>query len=108
MRRSESGGARARAPRERAAGGGTLNSSHTAECILMNLLTYAASFIVTLGVLIVIHELGHYFVARLCNVKVLRFSLGFGKPVLSRLYGPDRTEWAIAAFPLGGYVKMLD
>ena len=74
----------------------------------MNLLYTALAFLVTLGCLIVIHELGHYWVARLCNVKVLRFSVGFGKPVWSRLIGPDRTEWAIAAFPLGGYVKMLD
>jgi regulator of sigma E protease len=44
----------------------------------------------------------------LCNVKVLRFSVGFGKPVWSREIGPDRTQWAVAAFPLGGYVKMLD
>ncbi len=74
----------------------------------MSLLTKLLAFVVTLGLLIVVHELGHYFVARLCRVKVLRFSLGFGKPVWSRLSGPDRTEWAIAAFPLGGYVKMLD
>ncbi|HUP96009.1 MAG TPA: RIP metalloprotease RseP, partial [Burkholderiales bacterium] len=66
------------------------------------------AFLVTLGVLIVIHELGHYWVARLCNVKVLRFSVGFGRPLWSRARGPDRTEWVIAAFPLGGYVKMLD
>ena len=74
----------------------------------MNLLTTAAAFIVTLGLLIVIHELGHYCVARLCNVKVLRFSLGFGRPLWSRRLGADQTEWAVAAFPLGGYVKMLD
>ena len=74
----------------------------------MNLLNTAVAFVVTLGLLIVVHELGHYLVARLCNVKVLRFSLGFGRPLWSRKVGPDRTEWAIAAFPLGGYVKMLD
>ncbi|MDB5863842.1 MAG: peptidase rane-associated zinc metallopeptidase [Betaproteobacteria bacterium] len=74
----------------------------------MNLLTTILAFLVTLGVLIIIHELGHYFVARLCNVKVLRFSVGFGKPLWSRKHGPDATEWAVAAFPLGGYVKMLD
>ena len=74
----------------------------------MSFITTVLAFVVTLGLLIVIHELGHYFVARLCNVKVLRFSLGFGKPLWSRRYGPDRTEWAVAAFPLGGYVKMLD
>jgi regulator of sigma E protease len=74
----------------------------------MSFITTVLAFVVTLGVLIVIHELGHYFVARLCNVKVLRFSLGFGKPLWSRKRGPDQTEWAVAAFPLGGYVKMLD
>jgi regulator of sigma E protease len=74
----------------------------------MNLINTLAAFVVALGLLIVIHELGHYWIARLCNVKVLRFSLGFGKPLWSRAVGGDRTEWAIAAFPLGGYVKMLD
>jgi len=74
----------------------------------MNILYTTAAFLVTLGCLIVIHELGHYWIARLCNVKVLRFSVGFGKPLWSRELGSDRTEWVIAAFPLGGYVKMLD
>ncbi len=54
------------------------------------------------------HEFGHYLVARLCNVKVLRFSVGFGRVLASRRLGRDQTEWALAAFPLGGYVKMLD
>ncbi len=63
--------------------------------------------LVTLGLLITFHEYGHYVVARLCGVKVLRFSIGFGKPLWMRR---DRhgTEFAIAAIPLGGYVKMLD
>jgi regulator of sigma E protease len=74
----------------------------------MNLLTTIVSFVVTLGLLIVVHELGHYWIARLCNVKVLRFSVGFGRPLLRRTRGPDRTEWTLSAFPLGGYVKMLD
>ena len=69
---------------------------------------YLAAFIVVLGVLIVFHELGHYAVARLCGVKVLRFSIGFGKVLWQRKYGLDQTEWAVSAFPLGGYVKMLD
>lgn len=73
-----------------------------------NFLFYLGAFVLVLGVLIVVHELGHYFVARLCGVKVLRFSVGFGRPLLLGRYGPDGTEWAIAAFPLGGYVKMLD
>jgi regulator of sigma E protease len=67
-----------------------------------------AAFVVALGVLIVFHELGHYFVARLFGVKVLRFSIGFGRPLWRSLRGRDKTEWVIAAVPLGGYVKMLD
>ncbi|HYC48412.1 MAG TPA: RIP metalloprotease RseP [Burkholderiales bacterium] len=74
----------------------------------MSFLHTAVAFLVTLGLLIVIHELGHYWIARLCNVKVLRFSVGFGKPLWVRRRGPDATEWVVAAFPLGGYVKMLD
>ena len=66
------------------------------------------AFVLALGVLITVHELGHYLAARLCNVKILRFSVGFGKPLWCRRYGRDQTEWALAAFPLGGYVKMLD
>ena len=73
-----------------------------------NLLYYLAAFALALGVLIVAHELGHFLVARAIGVKVLRFSVGFGRPLLLRRYGRDQTEWAIAAFPLGGYVKMLD
>ena len=74
----------------------------------MSLLTTLVAFILALGLLIIVHELGHYSVARWCGVKVLRFSLGFGQTVFMRKLGSDRTEWAIAAFPLGGYVKMLD
>ncbi|MGH8762418.1 MAG: RIP metalloprotease RseP [Nitrosospira sp.] len=66
------------------------------------------AFVVALGVLIVFHEFGHYLVARWCGVKVLRFSVGFGRPLLRRCWGKDQTEWVVAAFPLGGYVKMLD
>ncbi|MFA7269613.1 MAG: RIP metalloprotease RseP [Sterolibacterium sp.] len=73
-----------------------------------NFLYYLGAFAVALGVLIVVHELGHFFVARLCGVKVLRFSMGFGRVLLSKRCGTDNTEWVISAFPLGGYVKMLD
>ena len=66
------------------------------------------AFIVALGSLIVVHEFGHYLVARWCGVKVLRFSVGFGRPIWTRRSGRDETEWVIAAFPLGGYVKMAD
>lgn len=74
----------------------------------MSLLDYVLPFLLALGILIVVHEFGHYLVARLCGVKVLRFSLGFGKPLWVRRFGTDQTEWALSAFPLGGYVKMLD
>ncbi|HKR75729.1 MAG TPA: RIP metalloprotease RseP [Rhodanobacter sp.] len=63
--------------------------------------------LVTLGVLVTFHEFGHYWVARRCGVKVLRFSVGFGKAVWKRI-GRDGCEYQIAAIPLGGYVKMLD
>ena len=65
-------------------------------------------FLVALSVLVVVHELGHYLVARLAGVRVLRFSLGFGKTLFMRRLGRDQTEWAVCALPLGGYVKMLD
>ncbi len=74
----------------------------------MSLLFTLAAFALALGILIVVHELGHYWVARWCGVKVLRFSIGFGKPLAVWKSGRDGTEWALAAFPLGGYVKMLD
>lgn len=63
--------------------------------------------IISIGVLVTIHEFGHFWVARRCGVKVLRFSIGFGKPLWLRK-GADGTEYAIGAIPLGGYVKMLD
>ena len=74
----------------------------------MSFLHTLVSFIVALGVLIVVHEYGHYLAARLCNVRVLRFSVGFGKPLATWRLGRDATEWSIAAIPFGGYVKMLD
>jgi regulator of sigma E protease len=74
----------------------------------MNFFQTALAFLLALGPLIIFHELGHYLVARWCGVKVLRFSVGIGRVVWSRKVGPDQTEWAISALPLGGYVKMLD
>lgn len=65
------------------------------------------AFLVALGVLITFHELGHYTVARWCGVKVLRFSVGFGR-IIWRRTDKHGTEWALSALPLGGYVKMLD
>lgn len=74
----------------------------------MNGLVTVSAFIVALVVLIIIHEYGHYLVAKLCGVKVLRFSVGFGRPLWRHRSGADETEWAVCVFPLGGYVKMLD
>ncbi|MGE5028013.1 MAG: RIP metalloprotease RseP [Betaproteobacteria bacterium] len=74
----------------------------------MSLLFTLVAFAVTLGILIVVHEYGHYVVARRCGVRVLRFSVGFGKPLLTKKFAPNGTEWVLSAFPLGGYVKMLD
>jgi regulator of sigma E protease len=73
----------------------------------MGLLQTVLATLVTLGVLVTIHEWGHFWVARRCGVKVLRFSIGFGKPLWLRV-GRDGTEYSIAAIPLGGYVRMLD
>ena len=65
-------------------------------------------FLVAIGVLVTVHEFGHFWVARRLGVKVLRFSVGFGRPLWTRRFGRDNTEFTIAAVPLGGYVKMLD
>lgn len=75
---------------------------------MVNFIYMVFAFVVAISVLVVVHEFGHYWVARRLGVKVLRFSVGFGKPLWSRRLGRDKTEWAIAAIPLGGYVKMLD
>ncbi|MGH8120907.1 MAG: RIP metalloprotease RseP, partial [Gammaproteobacteria bacterium] len=75
---------------------------------MMQFVHHLLAFIVALGILITFHEFGHYWVARKCGVKILRFSIGFGRPLWKRCYGPDRTEFVVAALPLGGYVKMLD
>ena len=72
------------------------------------MITTVLAFILTLGVLIVIHEYGHYRVAVACGVKVLRFSVGFGRVLWRRQATPDSTEFVLCALPLGGYVKMLD
>jgi len=71
-------------------------------------MTSILAFLVAIAVLVAIHEYGHYWVARKCGVKVLRFSIGFGKIIYSRKFAGGETEWVISAIPLGGYVKMLD
>ncbi len=73
----------------------------------MDVITSILALALTLGILVTVHEYGHYWVARRCGVKVLKFSVGFGKVIFSRT-GKQGTEFAIAAIPLGGYVKMLD
>lgn len=74
----------------------------------MTILITIFAFIVALGTLVTVHEFGHYWVAKKLGVKVLRFSVGFGRPLWKKNIGPDNTEFVIAAIPLGGYVKMLD
>jgi regulator of sigma E protease len=72
--------------------------------VLGNLL----AFVVAISILVAVHEFGHYIVGRWVGMKVLRFSIGFGKPVWTKIAGPDRTEYCISAIPLGGYVRFLD
>jgi regulator of sigma E protease len=73
----------------------------------MQVLITLAAFLATLGVLVSFHEYGHFLAARLCGVKVLRFALGFGKPLFT-YHASNGTEWVLASLPLGGYVKLLD
>jgi regulator of sigma E protease len=75
----------------------------------MKMLFFAAAFLVAIGILVAVHEFGHYWVAKRLGFKVLRFSIGFGKPLWMRVgKDRDRTEYCLAAIPLGGYVKLLD
>jgi regulator of sigma E protease len=74
----------------------------------MSILIAIFGFVLAIGVLVTVHEFGHYWVARRCGVRVLRFSIGFGRPLWARRYGRDQTEYCIGSIPLGGYVKMLD
>ncbi|MBU3582622.1 RIP metalloprotease RseP [Polynucleobacter sp. 15G-AUS-farblos] len=73
----------------------------------MQALITLAAFLVTLGVLVSFHEFGHFIAARICGVRVLRFAVGFGKPLYT-FHAKNQTEWVLAAIPLGGYVKLLD
>jgi len=74
----------------------------------MQIITYALAFIAAVGIIVTVHEFGHFWVAKKLGVKVLRFSVGFGKPLFKRVAGSDKTEYVLASIPLGGYVKMLD
>lgn len=73
-----------------------------------NVLFSVLWFVLALGVLVTVHEFGHFWVARTLDVKVLRFSIGFGQPLILWRSRADETEYVVAALPLGGYVKMLD
>ena len=75
---------------------------------MSGILLPVAAFIVAIAILVTVHEFGHFWVAQRLGVKVLRFSIGFGKPLWIKPFGADRTELVVAALPLGGYVKMLD
>lgn len=75
----------------------------------MRILIFIGSFLAAIGILVAVHEFGHYWVAKRLGFKVLRFSIGFGRPLLTKVgRAPDRTEYCLAAIPLGGYVKLLD
>ncbi|MAS83615.1 MAG: RIP metalloprotease RseP [Legionellales bacterium] len=74
----------------------------------MEFINSLLAFIVSIGILITFHEYGHFCVAKFFDVKILRFSIGFGKSIFIKHFGKDETEFSIAALPLGGYVKMLD
>ncbi|MCL4139522.1 UNVERIFIED_CONTAM: hypothetical protein GTU68_031292 [Idotea baltica] len=73
----------------------------------MGFLYSVVGFLIAIGILVAVHEFGHFWVARKLGVKVLRYSIGFGKPLWSKVAGEDKIEYVIAAIPLGGYVKML-
>jgi regulator of sigma E protease len=74
----------------------------------MSFIWYLIWFVIAVGLLVTVHEFGHFWVARRLGFKVLRFSIGFGRPLLTRVAGADRVEYVVAAVPLGGYVKLLD
>ena len=66
------------------------------------------AFALTIALIVTVHEFGHYLAARFCGVRVLRFSVGFGKPIFRHQKSPESTEWIIAPILLGGYVQLLD
>ena len=74
----------------------------------MELINSILGFIIAIGILVTFHEYGHFIVARLCNVKVLKFSVGFGKAIFKYQSDKISTEYSLCAIPLGGYVQMLE
>ena len=73
----------------------------------MDFLYSVFGFLIAIGILVAVHEFGHLWVARRLGVKVLRYSIGFGKPIYKRNFGKDQTEYVLSVIPLGGYVSML-
>ena len=73
----------------------------------MDLIYSIIGFLIAIGILVTFHEYGHFIVARLCNVRVLKFSVGFGKPIIKSQHSKDSTEYSLCMIPLGGYVQML-
>ena len=74
----------------------------------MDIISTTCIFILTVSIIVTFHEFGHYIAARLCGVKVLEFSVGFGKRLFGKRFGKDKTDYKVSALPLGGYVRMLD
>ena len=74
----------------------------------MELINSILGFIIAIGILVTFHEYGHFIIARLCNVKVLKFSVGFGKAIFKYQSNKNATEYSLCAVPLGGYVQMLE
>ena len=74
----------------------------------MDIISTTFIFILTVSIIVTFHEFGHYIAARLCGVKVLEFSVGFGKRLFGKRFGKDKTDYKVSALPLGGYVRMLD
>ncbi len=75
---------------------------------MLDTITYALWFVVAISILVAVHEYGHYIVGKWSGMKILKFSIGFGRPIWSRVSGPDKTEYSISSIPLGGYVRFLD
>lgn len=74
----------------------------------MDIISTTFIFILTVSIIVTFHEFGHYIAAKLCGVKVLEFSVGFGKRLFGKKFGKDKTDYKVSALPLGGYVRMLD
>ena len=74
----------------------------------MEIIHSVIGFFIAIGILVTFHEFGHFYIARLFNVKVINFSIGFGQTIFKKKFNKDGTEYSIGLIPLGGYVKMLE